>query len=102
MGILPITLDVYVDLLKTTGEMLRSGERTTIPKDLVALLDRMEVNPEAWVETVEGYDALFGDVVGSASSIKQAAEEMGVSRLKGTAAGGRVFRECREPAAGAA
>ena len=102
MGILPITLDVYVQLLKTTGEMLRSGERTTIPKDLVALLDRMEVNPEAWVETVEGYDELFGDVVGSASSIKQAAEEMGVSRLKGTAAGGRVFRECSGAAADAA
>ena len=99
MGILPITLDVYVDLLKRTGELLRSGERTTIPKDLAALLERMEVNPEAWVETVEGYDELFGEVVGSASSIKQAAQEMDVSRLKGTAAGARVFREA---AAGAA
>ena len=89
--------------MKTTGEMLRRGERTTIPKDLVALLERMEVNPEAWVESVEGYDELFGDVVGSASSIKQAAQEMGVSRLKGTAAGGRVFRECHDTAtAGAA
>ena len=94
MGILPITLEVYVDLLKRTGELLRSGERTTIPHDLAAILERMEVNHEAWLETLENFEELFGQVVGSASSVAQAAEEMGVSRLKGSAAGARVFRAC--------
>ena len=51
-------------------------EQQSRPSKEEKRIDRMEVNPEAWVETVEGYDELFGEVVGSASSIKQAAQEV--------------------------
>ncbi|MFO7906770.1 MAG: hypothetical protein R6U98_29210, partial [Pirellulaceae bacterium] len=38
MGILPMSLDSYVRLLDWTARMLRSGDRSTIPKDLASAI----------------------------------------------------------------
>ncbi|MFO7905132.1 MAG: hypothetical protein ACQESR_25380 [Planctomycetota bacterium] len=42
-GILPMSLDSYPRLFDWTARMLRSGERSTIPKDLAAILDHMNI-----------------------------------------------------------
>ena len=78
-------------LLKWTARLLRSGQRSTIPQDLGAILDQMEVKHEAWLETVGNYLATFCHVVGSPSSVAKVAERMGASSLKGAAASRRVF-----------
>ena len=88
LGILPMKFEDYLKLLKWTAELLRSGQRKTIPKDLGAILEHMDVNHEAWLETVDHYDTTFCHVVGSAASI---AQRMEASCLKGTAASRRVF-----------
>ena len=56
--------------------LLRSGERTTIPKDLETILDHMDVNPEKWVDTVEHYDTTFCHAVGPPAGLAQVAERM--------------------------
>ena len=53
LGILPMKFEDYLKLLKWTAELLRSGQRSTIPKNLGAILDSMDVNSEAWLETVD-------------------------------------------------
>jgi len=92
MGILPMSLDSYERLLNWTAVMLRSGERKTIPKDLASILDRMDIEQEAWLDTVDHYDALFCHAVGPCSSLDKVAARMEASRLKGTAASRRVFK----------
>ena len=91
LGILPMSLEDYLKLLKWTARLLRSGQRTTIPGDLKAILDQMDVNHEAWLDTVDSYDQSFCHVVGSPSSVAKVAERMEASSLKGATASRRVF-----------
>ncbi|MFO7904980.1 MAG: hypothetical protein R6U98_20110, partial [Pirellulaceae bacterium] len=92
MGILPMSLDSYQRLLDWTARLIQSGERSTIPKDLAAILDHMNIEQDAWLDTVRGYDDLFCHVVGSCSSMGEAATRVEASQLKGTAASRRVFK----------
>ncbi|MGM0489791.1 MAG: hypothetical protein ACQESR_23910 [Planctomycetota bacterium] len=92
MGILPMSLDSYQRLLDWTARLIQSGERSTIPKDLAAILDHMNIEQEAWLETVLGYDDLFCHVVGSCASMGVAVKRMEASQLKGAAASRRVFK----------
>jgi hypothetical protein len=91
LGVLPISLADYVRLLQWTWEMLRSGQRTTIPQDLGAVLERLSIEQEAWLDTVDQYESVFCHVVGSTSSMAAAAARMGVGHLKGTAAARAIF-----------
>ncbi|MGM0485267.1 MAG: hypothetical protein ACQESR_00700 [Planctomycetota bacterium] len=43
MGIVPMSLNSYRRLLDWTARLIHSGERSTIPKDLAAILDHMNV-----------------------------------------------------------
>jgi len=92
MGILPISFDSYLRLLEWTARLIRSGERSTIPKDLAEILDRMNIEEAAWLDTVQWYDDLFGHVVGSCASMGEAAKRMETSNMKGTTASRRVFK----------
>jgi hypothetical protein len=86
LGILPVSLEDYVRLLKWTAKQLKSGRRDTIPADLTAVLDHFEVQQDHWLETVEQYESLFGHAVGRADSLTAVAERMELQHLKGIAA----------------
>jgi hypothetical protein len=90
LGLLPIKLEDYVRLLRYTLELLQSG-RTTIPADMEAMLERLDIRSEAWLETVERYDETFTHAVGSPAGMAEVAQRMQVRALKGVAASRRVF-----------
>ena len=90
-GILPISLDDYVQLLKWTAEQVRSGQRSTIPQDLVTVLDHMEVKHDAWLDSVEDYEQAFGHAVGRPESLVAVAQRMELKHLKGISACRNVF-----------
>ena len=92
LGILPISLEDYLRLLTWTARLLRSGQRSTIPKDLEAILDHMDVNHEAWLDTLDDYESSFCHVVGPPESMAKVAERMESSCLKGATASRRIFR----------
>jgi len=91
LGILQIRLEEYVELLQWTARQLDSGARSTIPRDLEAILDHLEVKPEAWLDTVANYDRVFCHAVGPPQSLAKVAQRMEVGRLKGARASRRVF-----------
>ncbi len=90
-GSAPISLDDYVKLLKWTARLLKSGQRSKIPKDLEVVLDQMDLNHEKWLDTVDSYERSFCHAVGSPASLAKVAERMEVSRLKGATASRNVF-----------
>jgi hypothetical protein len=90
LGILPIKLEDYVRLLQCTLELLRSG-RKTIPADMEAMLEKLNIRSEAWLETVERYDELFTCAVGSPAGMAEVAKRMQVRALKGVTASRRIF-----------
>ena len=87
-----MSFDSYLRLLDWTARLILSGERSTIPRDLAEILDRMNIEEEAWLDTVQGYEDLFGHVVGSCASMGEAAKRMETSKMKGTTASRRVFK----------
>ena len=91
-GLLSITLDEYLKLLKWTARLLTSGQRQKIPVDLEAILDRLDLEPDAWQETLESYDTSFCHAVGPPASLEKVARRMGVRHLKGISAARRIFR----------
>ncbi|MFO7904346.1 MAG: hypothetical protein R6U98_16910, partial [Pirellulaceae bacterium] len=64
---------------------------------LAAILDHMNIEQEAWLDTVRGYDNLFCHVVGSCASMGESAKRMEASQLKGAAASRRVFNSPHLP-----
>ena len=56
-GFLPMTRDQYLALLDTLGRVVRAGKRGSIPANLPPILDRLDVEPESWLDSLL---ALFG------------------------------------------
>src|SRR5208283_4320707 len=58
-GLLPMTLQSYLELLDWTGRQLRAGTRGVIPQGLESILDRLQVSAESWLETVAQFGRRF-------------------------------------------
>jgi hypothetical protein len=70
-------LGKYLSLLDWTGRELRAGKRGVIPGHLAPILDRLAVNRDGWLETVENFGRWFKRVVGRADSLTSAALRAG-------------------------
>jgi hypothetical protein len=90
-GILPISLREYLDLVDWTGRTIRQDKPGAIPADLVPILERLEVNYNRWLTTVQGYGGLFHRAVGRASTLLRAARKEGKRWLSGISAGKYAF-----------
>jgi hypothetical protein len=91
LGLLPISLASYVQLLQWTAHQLTSGQRETIPADLVTVLDHFDVQQDHWLDTVADYASAFGHAVGRADSLAAVAERMDLQHLKGITACRNAF-----------
>jgi len=91
LGLLPISLDDYLKLLKWTMKELRAGRRQTIPGDMDAILERLSIEGEMWLEVVDSYQDTFCHVIGPADQMREAARRMGTRCLRGTPTAARAF-----------
>jgi len=82
-GLLPMTLQSYLELLDWTGRQLRAGTRGVIPQGLEAILDRLQVSAESWLETVAQFGRRFHRAVGLADHLKAEAQRLRVNWLQG-------------------
>ena len=82
-GLLPMTLQSYLELLDWTGRQLRAGTQGVIPQALESILDRLQVSAESWLETVAQFGRRFHRAVGLADHLKAEAQRLGVNWLQG-------------------
>ncbi len=82
-GLLPMTLQSYLELLDWTRRQLRAGTRGVIPQGLESILDRLQVSAESWLETVAQFGRRFHRAVGLADHLKAEAQRLGVNWLQG-------------------
>jgi len=76
-GLLPIGLDLYLELLDTTGRMIREDKPGAMPAHLVPILDRLGVNKAQWIDLVTNFDMWFGHIFGKAEKLVQRAAQAG-------------------------
>ena len=91
LGVLELSLNDYEKLLNWTIQQFRSGERSTIPRDLAKVLELFDVQEEEWIDTILDYNELFCHAVGASGSLAEVAERLGVGYLRGGPACRNIF-----------
>ncbi len=90
-GILPITPAEYFDLVDQSGRLMRSGKRGAIDADLMPILLRIGVNPNAWLETISRFGSRFRLAAGLLSNLRNFADQLGRRWITGVAAARSAF-----------
>jgi len=88
-----LSAENYLELLDWTGRQLRSGKRGHIPPHVRPVLDRLDLEVEAWVENVQRYGSLFHRLVGKLDRLRVLARSLGRSWLQGHAGARRLYTQ---------
>ena len=95
-GVLPLKLDEYLELVEWSGRMLREDKHGKIPSHLAPIMQRLQIDRENWLKTVEQYGGWFCYAAGRVDSIVKAAEEYGRKWLKGMASSQVAFTQKKD------
>ena len=88
-GLLSIRLEDYLELLDSTGRMVRDNKSGSIPTHLAPILDRLGIRTPNWIDAITNFGEWFGSVVGSVSTVAKRAEKTGRRWIRGQ-------RRCRQ------
>jgi hypothetical protein len=91
-GLLTISLDQYLKLLDWSGRQLQAGKRGAIPADLAPILERLGIDGDELLDTLDDFPRLFPRLVGRAEQILERAREVGRRWLQGVRPAARIFR----------
>ena len=76
-GFLPMTLDDYLRLLDWTGRQTRQGKRGLMPEGLEPILSRLNIQADAWLDTVWNFGRWFYRAAGRADRMLARAQRAG-------------------------
>lgn len=85
----------YLELLDWTGRQIREGKRGHVAHHLSPVLERLELDVEAWVDNVEGYGGLFYRLAGKLMRLKELARSCGSAWLHGHCGARRLYAPTR-------
>jgi hypothetical protein len=90
-GFLPVTVEEYLALLDWTGRQLVAGKRGAIDAAPPPLLERLQLQPAAWLGMIEHFEAWFHSAVGRAESMLEFALRTGRRWVQGLGPCRQVF-----------
>jgi REP element-mobilizing transposase RayT len=67
-------LSDYLCLVDWTGRAIRDDKKGAIPSDLAPILERIGLNPDAWVKSIKYYNRHYFSVLGAIDRIKAYAQ----------------------------
>ncbi|MCB1049401.1 MAG: hypothetical protein H6510_16620 [Acidobacteria bacterium] len=91
-GFLNMDLDDFLALLEWTGRQIRADKPGAIPAHFEAILKRLEIDQDAWLDTVQHFGSRFHLVAGSVKRLMQAAREDGQHWFQGKSAAQRAYQ----------
>ena len=74
---LAFKLKDYLDLVDWTGRSIRQDKRGTITTGLPPILDRLQIDQQAWLSMTIEFEDLFSSLVGKEQSVQYACELQG-------------------------
>ena len=89
--VIPFNLQDYLDLVDTSGRVVRDGKRDALPEQAPKLLTVLGIEPAEWFKTVTQLQARFELFVGAPQRLRQIAEQRGWRWVRGLAAGRRLY-----------
>ncbi len=90
--VLAMKFEDYVELLEWTGRCVVEGKQGSISGAALPVLERMELEVENWVETVERYGSIYHRVAGKVENLKRKAVKLGQRWISGQGKSRWVFR----------
>ncbi len=88
---LPFGLTDYLELVDWSGRAVREDKRGAIPGNLPPILQRLGVDPEAYLHSLKRSDYPFQRLAGRVEAIQHAAVHYGQHFFKGIGAARRLF-----------
>lgn len=89
----PFAFDDYLLLVETTGRCVRPDKRGAIPPAAAALLVRLKIDPERFVDCAMTLMRRFGSAVGAPAHLTELCLARQVKYLRGMALAQRLFEE---------
>jgi REP element-mobilizing transposase RayT len=78
-------LSDYLELVDSTGRVLRKDKRGAISAGAEKILDRLDVDEDQWLEMTTNFEGCFSSFVGGESSLRMACENLHYQRPPGLA-----------------
>ncbi|MEW8424696.1 MAG: hypothetical protein AB2654_03935 [Candidatus Thiodiazotropha sp.] len=82
----------YLRLVDWTGRAIREDKKGAIPSDLAPILERIGLNPDAWLKSVSHYSRNYFSVLGAIDRIKAFALKQEKSWHRGQCAASSCYR----------
>ncbi len=73
-----LRLDDYLELVDQTGRIIASGKRGAIPPHLAPILQRLQIDVDAWLDVMRGRSHFLGTAVGALATLVCEATRRGV------------------------
>ncbi len=90
---IPFAFEDYLDLVETTGRSLHLGKRGLIGERVPALLQRLNIEPERFIECAAGMMRCFGTAIGAPAHLTELCAQRQVKYLRGIQAARRAFED---------
>ena len=74
---IPYSLSLYLELVELTGRAVLETKRGFIPKELPDVLDRLNLNPDTWLDELNQFKTSRITAVGTVSQLKEFCQSVG-------------------------
>ena len=88
---IPFAFDDYLELVETTGRCVRKNKRGAIAKHTPRLLERLNIEPERFIDCATQLMRRFGSAIGAPAHLTELCAARQVKYLRGMAAARGVF-----------
>jgi REP element-mobilizing transposase RayT len=85
-------LSDYLELIDSTGRVLRNDKRGAISTGTENILNRLDIDEDQWLEMASNFEGCFNSFVGGESSLRMACENLHYQRPPGLATCKLMFR----------
>lgn len=90
-SLLQMTLDQYLTLVDSVGRVVRGAGTGAIPTSLHPILDRLDLDLQAWLKFIRDPGPMIGTAIGSAANLASEAARRGARWVVGTLP---IYRSC--------
>ena len=74
---LPYSLSAYLDLVDLTGRVIVANKRGFIPPELTPILQRLNLNPDTWLDELNSFKSTGITAVGTVEQLKDFCKQVG-------------------------
>ncbi len=94
---IPFSFEDYLELVESTGRMLRPDKRGTIPDQIPRLMQRLSINPEQFITCTTSLMSVFGSAIGAPAHLTQLCAQRQARFLRGMRTARIVFERQMAP-----